>query len=105
MVYGRCTKRVSYPVLSSYIEQVLLRKTHRPPADGSGRSYVPRNEQRHVLTLYPPPNKTANDSRIHLEEEEAKGCLLGQARADDESCRQRQTSVHPITCVVHSRLI
>jgi hypothetical protein len=82
-----------------------LRKTYRPPADGSGRSYVPRNEQRHVLTLYPPPNKTANDSRIHLEEEEAKGCLLGQARADDESCRQRQTSVHPITCVVHSRLI
>ena len=43
----------SRPISSKFI----LRKPYRPPADGSGRSYVPRNEQRHVLTLYPPPNK------------------------------------------------
>jgi hypothetical protein len=50
----------SVPISSEFI----LRKTHRPPADGSGRSYIPRNEQRHVLTLYPPPKQALDVSGV-----------------------------------------
>ena len=47
----------SYSVLSSYIEQVILRKHIGPSPTKVGALMFLETNNRHILTLYPPPDK------------------------------------------------